>query len=296
MAKAATIVGVVMKRHALTLALLSALLLMTVALAAGQEPAPAGSTAYTPRAYLPWIVGGPTEVIDMADFIVGDGRLYEVWQYIASSGNETQARHQTQFEFQPDRFFHTKGNEFYAQWEELWLDNQFVYRGTDTSPGGDLYYTLRDGGQYGSRWSPRYWRVGDVFERNPWVTFYTKGNCAVNAEFPQRTWLKLVAYYPTYTFDAGGPDPITVDQVIELAWLLTQDGQPEERYFYARDFGLVGWANNHGDFSRISEEHAPNARPDNTRELIPCLDYGPRPVPDLPLWPPRPYQPPYRAK
>ncbi|MGD8854745.1 MAG: hypothetical protein PVG33_00265 [Chloroflexota bacterium] len=282
-----------MKRPVLALVLLSSLLLMTAALAAGQAPAPAGSDAVTPRAYLPLVIGDQ-DVYDMADFIVGDGRLYEVWQYIASAGSETQARHQTQFE--PGRFFHTKGNELYAQWEELWMDDDYVYRGTDTSPGADLYYTLRDDGQYGSKWSPRHWRVGDIFERYPWVTFYTKGNCAVDYDFPQRTWLKFVAYYPAYTFDTGGPDPITVDQVVELAWLLTKDGQPEERYFYARDFGLVGWANNSGDFSRVSEVHAPGARPDNTRELIPCLDTGPRPVPDQALFPPRPYQPPYRAK
>jgi hypothetical protein len=52
-------------------------------------------------------------VFDMVQFMVGDGRLYEVQH---SSGS--QARHQTQVE--PARFYHTKGNEINAAWEELW--------------------------------------------------------------------------------------------------------------------------------------------------------------------------------
>lgn len=285
-----------MKRHATGFFLLAALLILTAALATAQDRSQAASSETTPRAYLPLLRAERDlkGTFDMANFIVGSGGLYEVWQYIASQNRESQARHQTQFKGQ--RFYHTKGNELYAEWEELWLDADYVYRGTDTSPGSGLYYTLRDAGQYGSKWSPRHWNVGDIFERNPMVTFYYKSNCAVNANFPQRTWLKFVAYYPQFTFDAGGPDDITVYEVIELAWLLVKDGQPEERYFYARDFGLVGWANNHGDFSRISEIHAPGARPDNAAEVIPCLDTGDSAVPDVLIWPVRPYEPPYRAK
>jgi hypothetical protein len=269
--------------------LLIAWLLATAALVSGQGPSAAATVAAAPRAFLPFLSvdKGP---FDMADFIVGDGRLYEVWQYIASTKSETQARHQTQFE--AERFYHTKGNELHAEWEELWMDDQFVYRGTDTSPGGGLYYTLRDNGQYGSKWSPRYWRVGDVFERDPWVTFYDKSNCAVNAEFPQRTWLRFSAYYPQLTLGSG----IVVQQAVAFDWLLAPDGEPVERYYYARDFGLVGWEDNQGDFSYVSEVHDPGARPDNTREVIGCLDTGPRTQPDQPLWPLRPYLAPYRAK
>ncbi len=251
------------------------------------------SPELSPRSYLP-LISNETDLFDMADYIVGDGRLYEVWQWIASENKSTQARHQTQFD--GPRFYHTKGIPT-AEWEELWMDDEFVYRGTDTSPGGERYYTLREGGRYGSRWSPRHWRVGDVYERSPQVTFYGKSNCDAIFDFAQRSWLKFVAYYPEYTFDTGHPDPITVRGVIELAWLLIEDGQPEERYFYARDFGLVGWANNNGDFSRISEIHqSDSGLPNNTREVISCLNTGDRPIPDQPIFPPRPYEPPYRAK
>lgn len=261
------------------------LILMAASMSVGSSLEAKQSADLSPRSYLPFISSHETDLFDMADYIVGDGRLYEVWH---SSNN--QARHQTQFASQ--RFYHTKGNEIKAEWEELWLDNEFVYRGTDTSPGSGLYYTLRDGGQYGSRWSPRHWRVGDIYERNPWVTFYYKSNCAVDKEFPHRTWLRFEAYYREYTLASG----IVVDYVVVLDWLLHPDGPPAERYYYARDYGLVAWQNSHGDFSYVSEVHAPGARKDNTREVIGCLNMGDRLAPAQPDYPLHPFEPPYRAK
>ena len=165
-------------------------------------------------------------------------------------------------------------------------------RGTDTSPGGGLYYTLRDNGEYGSKWSPRHWNVGDIYERNPWVTFYRKSDCQKTLEGGQRTWLKFEAYHSEYTFDSD----ITVQDVIVLAWLTTLGNPPEERYFYSGDFGLVGWENAKGDYSHVSEVHGPGTRPDNVREVIHCLDMGDLPAPALPDYTPFPLDPPYRAK
>ncbi|MBX3058588.1 MAG: hypothetical protein KF770_19155 [Anaerolineae bacterium] len=226
-----------------------------------------------------YMVGPLPPPYDMVQFMNGDGILYEVQH---SGGS--QARHQTQEE--NPVFFHTKGNEFSAEWEELWYTSQFIYRGTDTSPGNGLYYTLRDGGLYGSRWAPRYWRVGDVYERNPTVLFFRKSDCELVLGGTQRSWLLFEAYHPTYTFASG----LELSHVVQLAWLLTPNGQPEERYYYAIGYGLVGWSSRTHGFSYISEIHAPGQRPDNNREVIPCLDTSPfwadrrfdRP---LPYWP-----------
>lgn len=283
----------VMKRPFLAIPLLLVLTIVAVVIAAGDAASTQTAQAEivanpVPRAYFPLVrkerVG---DTLDMADFIKGNGTLYEVWLWSAQQNQEYQARHQTQFA--PPRFYHTKGNEFHAEWEELWMDQNYVYRGTDTSPGNGQYYTLREGGFYGSKWSPRYWKVGDVFERNPQVTFYKKSDCEVLYDYPFRSWLKLVAYYPEYTFsDPVKLDQITVHEVIELAWLLEKNGQPEERYFYARDLGLVGWTNGSGSFSRVSEIHPSGARDPNKAEVIGCMDKGFRPVPDAPIWPERP--------
>lgn len=220
---------------------------------------------------------------DMAQFMIGDGRLYEVWQSI----NNSQARHQTQIE--ASKFFHTKNSE----WEELWATNNHIYRGTDTSPGNGQYYTLRDfengNWRYGSRWAPRFWKVGDIYERNPLVTFYTKDGCNVVAQGTHKTWLKFEAYHQTFTFPSG----ITLDNVVQFAWLLSPNAQPTERYYYAQGYGLVGWSSNDRGFSHISEIHAPGARPDNTRENINCLNTSNYLTEIGPLTPIRPLPPPY---
>jgi hypothetical protein len=200
-------------------------------------------------------------LVDMVPYIATGGVLYEVQH---SSGS--QARHQTQYA--ADRFFHTKGHEAHAEWEELWYSAETIYRGTDTSPGAEQYYTLRDGGQYGAAWAPRYWRVGDVFERNPLVTFYHKSDCSLAITRMQRSWLRFEARHASYTF-AGG---ITLPNVVELAWLTSLDEPPVERYFYAAGYGLVGWQGAGIGSSGISEIHAPGQRPDNSRETIRCLD------------------------
>ena len=213
-------------------------------------------TAYIPLFYAPY---------DMLVYLLGDSeRIFEVQH---SGGS--QARHQTQTE--EDFFFHTKGNQFYAEWEEMWADESFIYRGTDTSPGHGQYYTLRDPGIYGSKWAPRYWSVGEIYERRPQVTFYDKSSCTPAQGGVQPSYLKFEAFHKEYTFESS----ITLTNVVELAWVLTPAGQPIERYYYAESYGLVGWWSNNGAHSYISEDHAPGTRPDNLREEIPCLDRSP---------------------
>ncbi len=240
--------------------------------------------------YLPGVFGSPpAPLYDMTRFMIGNGRLYEVMH---SGGS--QARHQTQLG--GGHFFHTKGSEIEAEWEELWVRGGFIYRGTDTSPGNELFYTLyaghAPGTLAGSAWSPRHWRVGDLYERNPYVVFYHKSNCGVHISGYQRSWLRFEAFYPTYTFQSG----LRLSNVIELSWLLQPNGRPEESYFYAESFGLVGWGSADRGYSYISEIHDPGERPDNTREVIDCLGrVAPRLLPG-PLLNSGPLPPEYRAK
>ena len=103
-------------------------------------------------------------------------------------------------------------------------------------------------------------------DRNPTVRWYRKDSCEEYERGQQWSHLKFVAYHRTYTFFTG----ITLIDVIELEWL-TGKPEPEERYFYAKDWGLVGWQSIDGRNAGISEIHAPGARPDNVREVIGCL-------------------------
>ncbi|GAB4266259.1 MAG: hypothetical protein Kow0080_07380 [Candidatus Promineifilaceae bacterium] len=254
-------------------------------------PPSSPQTAAGTNIYLPLIMKSNASPVptsgqshDLARFLsggVGNGILYEIHQF-----NGSQTRFQLQIT--PTRIYHTKG-ENVGEWEELWVTDTFIYRGTDTSPGdinGDGrsdYYTLRENNQYGSKWAPRIWRVGELFERNPTVTFYSKDNCVPFASGPQRSWLRFDAYYPTYTFASG----ITLNNVIQLSWLLTPDGNPIEQYYYAEGYGLVQWEGSSTGQSYISEIHAPGQRPDNPRETIACLKqngFSPRGLPKPFIW------------
>ncbi len=225
------------------------------------HPSGRDSDQPTYRHFLP-VVFKPamTAPYDMTRFMIGDGRLYEV---LHSGGS--QARHQTQIE--GERFYFTKGNEVKAEWEELWEHNGLIYRGTDTSPGDDQYYSLYENGVLGSAWSPRFWNVGDLFERHPYVVFYDKADCKMDVSGFQPSWLRFDAFYPTFTFASG----ITLNNVVKLSWLLTLASQPTESYYFAEFYGLVAWESVDAGSSHVSELHAPGTRPDNTREVIPCL-------------------------
>jgi hypothetical protein len=274
----AKVIVVYMKRSLkLSLAVLTlpVLVAIAVSLIARYHFSPASASSLTepvePKLFMPVIVKPfpkpPDGLYDLATYMVGDGRLYEVWRSV----NDSQARHQTQVD--GGKFFHTKGSEVSAEWEELWASSNYIYRGTDTSPGNGEYYTLREFGQYGSPWAPRFWNIGGIFERNPVVTFYRDSDCAQVNQGTHKTWLKFENFHSTYTFPGG----ITLNDVIELAWLLAPNADPVEKYYYAKFFGLVGWSSSDRGFSHISEIHAPGTRPDNTREIIDCLNKSGQP-------------------
>ena len=255
------------------------------------QPEPGGQRVYLPVISVPEPEPTPTPVptpepsptppttgYDLRRFMTGDGRIYEVLLKIPD-GSQFQARHQTQF--QGFHFYHTKGNNVSAEWEELWSDNYYMYRGTDTSPGNGLYYTLYESrdqylaGNPGSRWTYRYMWPGDLYFRQPYVVFFRKSDCGlvIGGQYTDRSWLEFLAFHRSYTFESG----ITLNNVVELAWLPGDENGPtqavDERYFYAEDYGLVGWKKpSLGWHSDIVEEFVPGERPDNKREFIPCLN------------------------
>lgn len=230
---------------------------------------------------LPIVIGGgtpPEPTYDLLDYLSGDGRIYEV-RLTDGDGNEHQARHQTQWEHNGPhwwQWYQTKGNEQHAEYEWLGADLEYIYRGIDTSPGGGRYYWLIDDAWRNSRmsqWCRRFWQVGDIYERNPYVAWYDKATCTLQSNLSgyQRTWLRFLEHTDQWRTPAG-----VIQDVVVLQWI-TQLGEfdvpelVEEMYWYARGYGLVGWAGN-GRSAVIVEEHAPGARPDNLREVISCLE------------------------
>lgn len=217
---------------------------------------------------------------DMLPYLRGDGRLYEL-KYIfdlPSGPAIGQQRLQTQFE--GARFYQTKNSE----WEEMWSDERFIYRGADTSPGSGNFYILMDGERYGSAWVPRMMAVGQSYRRSVIVVSRRKGNCMMNSHLSGRhiTWIKLEAMHSQLALpDVEGRPGLgyKARDVIVMAAYNEVNGRradrPFERYYYAKGFGLVMWEGidtDHRGVSFLVQVHNPGARPDNVREKIPCLD------------------------
>lgn len=183
----------------------------------------------------------PVGVIDLAPYLLGDGRAY-----ILSSDSSTEVV-QTQYLDATKRHgFQVKNRN----WEEIRFDDTYIWRGTDTSPNEQEYYELWENGQRGSRWCPRFWKIGQPFKRSPEVRFKSKATGQpTKAPYPDVTYLEMTAYHASYTF----PNNITLKDVIEMVWYYTSASKPVERYFYAKHYGLVAWGSEATGFkTRIS--------------------------------------------
>lgn len=199
----------------------------------------------------------PVKKIDLLAYVKGDGRQYEIRNAWGS-----QERVQTQVD--AGNFYHVKN----AQWEQFFHDNNFIYRDVDTSPGAGRFYRQKDADlPRGSRWLRRYMAVGETHTQARQVQFYNKADGSPSAENSGNVTdtIKLIAHHPKYRFQTG----IELNDVVELEWV-----NGKERYFYAKNYGLVGWERKHDDphtppWSAISEIHQPNTREPFTRERVP---------------------------
>jgi hypothetical protein len=205
----------------------------------------------------------PSQNYDLLPYLRGDGRLYDL-AYNWSGGG--QQRVQTQVE--GVRFYHVKNSE----WEELWSDEYYIYRGTDTSAGNGEVYTLYENGQYGSPWIPRRMSIGVPFRRTPLVIFRRKSDGAEipGKKFVHTTWIQLEAVHKKLKLPSG----VELENVAVLAAMEDVGGKPKttpfERYYYAKKYGLVEWEGALGR-SVLVKEYAPGSVPNNVREVLSWL-------------------------
>ena len=105
----------------------------------------------------------PNGTIDLLEYLRGDGRVYDVAYHFASSGAQV-----VQTQTDGRRFYHVKGAIGWdSQWEELWYDNDYIWRGTDCSPSLEELYQISENGEYGARWIQRFAKVGDKHLSKP---------------------------------------------------------------------------------------------------------------------------------
>lgn len=162
-------------------------------------------------------------------------------------------------------FYHVKNRE----WEQLFYDSQYIYRGIDTSQGPNRFYLLEDDGLSNrSRWIPRNMRVGSRYLRSPIVHNYqyNDAGCWLLNSGRATSWIVFAEHYDSLTFFTG----TRLNDVIVLEWYFDLSANFVERYYYARGYGLVGWESEDGRKAAVNEIHDPGSRPNNERRVLPC--------------------------
>lgn len=222
---------------------------------------------------LPIVIGSGKTPYDMRRYILGDpARVFR-----CDNSHGSAQFHQTQEGAEPGVFYQVKNQE----WEEFKVDDTHIYRGMDISMGGGRFYTLRDEleGRW-SRWCPRYWSPGGLYERNPLVTVY-RPDCSIELG-PTRhpTWLRFTAHLASWVKERPSGDGsrvpvgLRVANVAVLHWLAKPDATtPLETYYYAEGYGLVGFGDGtvpNGFESWIAHEFEPGQRQPESRLPRPC--------------------------
>ena len=214
-------------------------------------PPPVPEPPPKPRPYtshVPVVVGGTVAPgIDLLDYLRGDGRAYMV-QHPDGNSEKFRTVHDGA------RWLLLKN----SQWEELWADDLFIWRGVDTSPGDGQYYRQFEDGQRGARWCPRRMTIGQHWDSpaEHTVQTYWKGDCSPAEHHRNgrtRNRLTLIARHEAMTWH-----DVTVRDVIEV-----QSGTGERGY-WARGYGLVAWSSPWGS-SAIAHE-LPVSEGDNQPE------------------------------
>lgn len=203
----------------------------------------------------------PANAIDLLPYLRGDGRMYEVRHH---TGPNAGAQETFQTQYGDDNVFFQVKNH---QWEEFAFDDQYIYRGRDTSPGPAPDYAERPGalrwyrqweeGKSFARWCKRHMRIGETFTGpGHQVQFYYKSDCSPSAanSGPSTNIVTLVARHDRIVWNGR-----EYRDVIELK---TNTG---ESMYFPRNYGLGGWSASWGG-SAISEEHAPGSRQPLNRE------------------------------
>ena len=194
---------------------------------------------------------------DILDYMVGTHRQQHTLQYTwAGGGTQT-----IQIMQDGNEWRYVKGG---GQYEQLYYDDNWIYRAEDTSESADRFYTQSTNGTLGAAWVKRRMAIGETVFTEKQVQHYLKDGCVPQNGGLVTDALKLTAVYPAYTFDSG----IVLKDVIRLEWAAG------EGYLFAKGYGLGGFEFSGGK-SYISEL-ALQGRDDLPVNVPSCLDLSGR--------------------
>lgn len=214
--------------------------------------------------------------IDLLPYLRGHGELYE----LKYKGNHGESQHRAQYHpnlHHDNVWYLTKGGAEFgaAEFETLAHDDEYIYRGLDTSPGAGAMYAPWQNGRAFATWAQRHMVIGDSFTgKGHFVQRYSKstGDKLSSGNGDATNRCKLVAHHERFQTQHG----LAFDDVIELAGLDANDNEAGEKFWFARDFGMVQWfAPSHYEvngYSCVSEIHGIGQRPDNRMESVPKME------------------------
>ena len=195
--------------------------------------------------------------IDILPYLLGENKFHAELQYTWGGGGT----HPIQVQHDNNKiWYYVKGHS--GEYEMLYYDDNYIYRGIDTSEAPDKFYTQNTvvNAQivYGAMWAQRRVAIGDVVAKTPWIEHYWQTSPPQLRHSGQVSdTLTLKEIIPTKVFPSG----LVVRDVIFMTWNSNVEG-----YYFAKGKGLVGFKFSGGE-SYISEIHT--NRPDLVRNVVP---------------------------
>lgn len=185
---------------------------------------------------------GSGKLFDLLEYFLGaEGYQYMVKTYKPAHKFGQQERFRIDH-YPKEKIFYIVKN---AQWEKYHYDDNWIYQDTDTSPGSDEYYKVRDrkGGSQLARRCPRFMRVGQYWEdsRQHYVEFFNK-RTGQNSGSSSEGWgtnkahFKLagkwtsregIQYADTITVRMGVEDQTLAKGIGPVGWVM-EDGETKE--------------------------------------------------------------------
>ena len=205
---------------------------------------------------------------DIADYVLADDPGARVYSRLRDT--TTGATYDEVFAYRDggpshglNRWFFVK-NSSGENWEEFGFDGTYVYRHRDSSwantcqDGAAAYYRLRDSNRTAfARWAPRCMYAGQTWtspvSHQVDAGYKRTNNCDLaSCSSVYEGWvtarIQLVAHHASYTTIWG----YTVNDVIELSNVDGNGNPIGDRFFYAKQYGLVGFDGpNAGDQGRF---------------------------------------------
>lgn len=167
---------------------------------------------------------------DLYEYLIGGGTPYQLLTVLGpNSGAVETVQYKSLGE---GKYAFVKNQQF----ELFMVDDEWIHRGLDTSPGGGRFYVQFQPGQKTTPWVKRFMSEGEtsIAPNTHRVQFFNKEDCSKSAE--NSGWAHNVVKFANHFNEYSG-----IKDVVEL---ITSTG---ESMFFAKGIGMIGWKSEWGE-------------------------------------------------